>query len=67
MEYIQNVLKVLLVVFMYIAIIGIFMRVANYVGEQLGFGKFFLNLWQKVRKNKLILKRVVYSRKIYLN
>jgi hypothetical protein len=50
MEYIQYVLKVLMVVFIYIVIIGILMRVANYVGEQLGFGKFFLNLWQKIRR-----------------
>jgi hypothetical protein len=46
MEYIQLVL----LLFIYTAIIGIFMKVANYVGEKLGIGKFFINLWQKTRK-----------------
>jgi hypothetical protein len=50
MEYIQYVLKVLIVVFIYIVIIRFIMNVANYIGEKLGFGKFFLNLLQRLRK-----------------
>ncbi|MDF2673788.1 MAG: hypothetical protein K0R09_2053 [Clostridiales bacterium] len=52
MAYILYALKVLIIVFIYIVIIGFFMRVASYIGEKLGFGNFFLNLLQKIRKNK---------------
>ncbi|MDF2546134.1 MAG: hypothetical protein K0R93_1032 [Anaerosolibacter sp.] len=48
MEYIQ----LTLILFIYTVLIGIFMKVANYVGEKLGMGKFFINLWQKTRKSK---------------
>lgn len=50
MEYIQFVLKFSFILFFYIAIIGIFMRVAGYIGEKLGFGKFFLKLLQRIGK-----------------
>lgn len=50
MEFIQNILKISLVVFIYIVIIGIIMRVAEYIGERLGFGRFFLNLWGRIKK-----------------
>lgn len=50
MEYIQYALKVLMVVFIYIVITKAFRRFANNIGEQLGFGNFFLNLWQKIRR-----------------
>lgn len=44
MKYIQLGLVVLVALFVYTAIIGIFMKVANYVGEKLGIGKSFINL-----------------------
>jgi hypothetical protein len=50
MEYIQYVLKVLIVVFIYIVIIRFIMNVANYIGEKLGFGKFFFKLIAKVKE-----------------
>ncbi len=52
MEYIQFSLAVLVTLFVYTIIIGIFMKVANYIGEKLGIGKFFINLWQKTRRYK---------------
>lgn len=50
MEFIQHILGISLVVFIYIVIVGIIMRVANYIGEKLGFGRFFLNLLRKIKK-----------------
>lgn len=52
MEFIQYILRILFVVFSYIVIIGIIMRVANYIGEKLGFGKFFLGLFERIKKRK---------------
>lgn len=48
MEYIQ----LALILFIYTAIIGIFMKVANYVGKKLGVGKVLIYLWQKTRRSK---------------
>jgi len=56
MEYIHLVLKVASVLFIIIVITKILMCVANYVGEQLGFAKFFIYLWHKIKKNKIELK-----------
>ncbi|MCY6354406.1 hypothetical protein [Clostridium sp. ZS2-4] len=50
MDYIQYVLKILSVLFIYIVIIKIYMVVANYVGEKLGIGKFFIYLCKKIKK-----------------
>lgn len=50
MDYIINALYFSIFLFIYILIVKIFMWVANYVGEQLGFGKFLIYLWQKIRK-----------------
>jgi hypothetical protein len=50
MEYIQFSLIILLVVFIYIVITGIFMKVANYIGEVLGFRKFIEILLRKITK-----------------
>ncbi|TCO68881.1 hypothetical protein [Marinisporobacter balticus] len=44
MDYLQYALKVLSVLFIYIVIMKIYMGVANYVGEQLGLGKFLIHL-----------------------
>lgn len=52
MEYIKLGLGVLVVLFVYMAITGIFMKAANYVGERLGIGKFFINLCKNIRKCK---------------
>ncbi|QUH20352.1 hypothetical protein [Alkaliphilus sp. B6464] len=52
MEYIQLNLVVLVTLFVYTAVIGIWMKVANYVGEKLGIGRFFINLWMKTRRYK---------------
>lgn len=56
MEYIHLVLNVASVLFLIIVITKILMCVANYVGEQLGFAKFFIYLWHKIKKNKIELK-----------
>lgn len=50
MDYIYYALSILIVLFIYIAIIKIYMWVANYIGEHLGFGKFFICLWHKIRR-----------------
>ncbi len=50
MDYIQYVLGVLSVIFMFIVIMKIYMGVANYVGKKLGIGKSLIYLWQKIRK-----------------
>ena len=57
MDYIYDVLK--LIISIITIIIGtimnfiyfrILMEVANYVGEKLGFSRFFIYLWQKKEK-----------------
>ncbi|WP_187296217.1 hypothetical protein [Tepidibacter mesophilus] len=50
MDYIYYALNLLMVLFIFIAITRIYMRIAGYIGEQLGFGKFFIYLWKKIRK-----------------
>lgn len=56
MESIQNVLSILLVVFTYIVFVGIFMRVAGYIGEKIGFAKIFQGIWQWIRRKLKTLK-----------
>ena len=50
MEYIYFGLKVIMALFTLIVITIIYMGVANHVGEQLGFGEFFISLWRKIRR-----------------
>ena len=50
MYYLQFALKVLIVFFLIIAITRIYMEIAAFIGKQFGFGKFFTNLLQKIRK-----------------
>lgn len=50
MDFIYYTLKVLMLLFIFIVIIKICVGIANYIGEQLGFGKFFIYLWGKIRK-----------------
>ena len=49
MDYIYYVFNLLIVLFVYIVIMKIYMKVANYIGEQLGIGKFLIFLWRKIR------------------
>ena len=50
MKYIKLVCGVSLVVFLYVGVIGVFMRFASFIGEQLGLGRFFINLLRKKKK-----------------
>ena len=50
MDYIQYILSVLIVISTYIVITRIYMIVAAYIGERLGFGKFFIDVWKKIRR-----------------
>jgi hypothetical protein len=50
MDYIHYVLNISIVLVIVIVITKICMVVAAYVGEQLGVGKFLINLWRKMRK-----------------
>ena len=50
MDYIYFALKIIMVLFTLIVITIIYMGVANYVGEKLGLGEFFIYLWRKIRK-----------------
>lgn len=49
----METIKIIIIILYNIVIVGIIMRVAYYVGERIGFAKFFLYIWQKVKKNKL--------------
>lgn len=46
MEYIQ----LLLLLLVFITIVGNWMKVANYIGEKLKIGKFFINLCKSTRR-----------------
>ncbi|SET59426.1 hypothetical protein SAMN05660297_02868 [Natronincola peptidivorans] len=50
MEYIQAGLALLMVFFIVIAIVRIWMKFANHIGETLGIGNFLIKLWEKIRK-----------------
>jgi len=53
MEYIQLGVVILVLLLIFTAIIGIWMRFANKIGEQVGIGKFFFNLCKNIgRGNK---------------
>ena len=52
MDYIENILRFLIVIFVVIVITRIYMRVAAYVGAKFGMGKFLIALMQKIRSNK---------------
>lgn len=56
MDYIHYILRILSVLFICIVIVKIYIGVTTYVGEQLGIRKFFIYLWQKIRKDKSGLK-----------
>jgi len=53
-DYILYIFRVLIVIFIFVFITRIFMIVAAYIGEKLGFGKFFVDIWEKIKdSNKL--------------
>ena len=51
MDYIYYALGISIGLFIYIIITKVYMMIANYVGEQLGIGKFLIYLWGKIRRN----------------
>lgn len=54
MGLINYILKVLAVLFLFIVMTKIFMAIAGYIGKQFGFGRFFINLWERAMKRKSI-------------
>ncbi|MFD3156822.1 hypothetical protein ACFIJ5_08185 [Haloimpatiens sp. FM7330] len=50
MEYIHYALEISISLFIFLAIIKIYMMAAAYVGEQFRLGKFFIYLWGKIKK-----------------
>lgn len=52
LEYVQAGLALSMVFFVVVAIVGIYMRFANHIGETFGIGNFFMNLRRKAGKNK---------------
>ncbi|MCC5911666.1 MAG: hypothetical protein JJT76_14670 [Clostridiaceae bacterium] len=53
MGYIQFGVAMMVLLFVFTAIIGIWMKVTNMIGEKLGIGEFLLNLCKnKSRDNK---------------
>ena len=53
MEYIYNAFDILMAIVASIITVKIYMLVANYIGEQIGIGKFLIYLWGKIRKKKI--------------
>lgn len=51
MKYIQMSLVMLVALLVFTVFTGIFMKIANYVGEKLGLGKNLICLWRKVNKS----------------
>ena len=48
MESIKLGLTIFFTLFFYVALIGVFLKIANYIGEKLGIGKFLIRLWKKL-------------------
>ncbi|MBS4536169.1 hypothetical protein GOQ29_11135 [Clostridium sp. D2Q-14] len=55
MSNFQEILRLVMILFIWIVIIRIFMNFINNIGKRLGIGKFFVNLLKKVR-NKFTRK-----------
>lgn len=49
-DYVDYALELLIALFICIVIIKVYIEVAYRIGERLGFGRFFMYLWQKIRK-----------------
>lgn len=47
-----EIFKNIVIFFMYMVLIGLFMKVVNYVGECIGFYNMIRDLWKRVSKNK---------------
>ncbi|KAB3529416.1 hypothetical protein [Alkaliphilus serpentinus] len=54
MDYIKFSLLLLSAIFIHIVVIGLFMKIANFIGEKLGIGRFVMYLIHKLQK---IVKR----------
>lgn len=50
MVYFQGILRALIGIFIILALIKLFMEIANYIGERLGFGSFFELIKKKLKK-----------------
>ncbi len=42
-------ITILLVLIFLVVILGVWMRVANYIGDKIGIGRFLLWLWESMR------------------
>jgi len=49
MESIHFILKILAGLFICLVLTKIWMNIANCIGKQLGFSKFIIALWNKIR------------------
>lgn len=68
MDYIQFALGSLIVLFIYIVVTKVFMKIAAYIGEQAGFSNFFIGLFRKVKKlvfKWFILLEVILSKLLW--
>ncbi|WP_160195916.1 hypothetical protein [Senegalia massiliensis] len=54
----QVIGRLLALLFIWIVITKIFIKISGYIGEILGIGKFFVNLFKKI-ENKLPNKRKI--------
>lgn len=52
MEYIQFSFGILIILIIITAIVKVYMKFANHIGEVFGIGKFFMKVYEKI-KNKL--------------
>lgn len=52
MDYIKLAFIILFLVFIYTVITGIFMKIANFIGELLGFGKLYRFIIERLSRNK---------------
>jgi hypothetical protein len=50
MDYIQFAIGSLIVLVIYIGITKVFMKIAAYIGEKVGFLNFFIGLFRKIKK-----------------
>ncbi len=48
----ESIFKTIVILFFSIILIGIFMKVANHVGERIGIYKILQDLWGLLKRNK---------------
>ncbi|WP_202711410.1 hypothetical protein [Sporosalibacterium faouarense] len=56
MEYLRLAVGMLIMIFIFMFIIRIFMKIANHIGETLGIGKFIIGLYERVSGNDILSK-----------